>query len=92
MKVIVFLLLKELTEESLPFLILFHKPDDMESVRTFEKEVKRQLLHLKRKLNFCCAPLHSRYFSNFIHSSIQSLSLLFNPSLINSTFLQLIES
>ena len=48
---------EELTEEGLPFLILFHKPDDLESVKLFEKEVQRQLIHeksinLKKKLNF----------------------------------------
>ncbi len=36
---------EEMTEEGLPFLILFHKPDDMESVVTFDREVHRQLVH-----------------------------------------------
>jgi endoplasmic reticulum resident protein 44 len=36
-----------LTEEGLPFLILFHKPDDMDSVKIFEKEVQHQLAHEK---------------------------------------------
>jgi len=34
---------EELTEEGLPFLILFHKPDDLDSIKTFEREVQRQL-------------------------------------------------
>jgi len=38
---------EELTEEGLPFVILFHKPDDLESVKLFEKEVQRQLIHEK---------------------------------------------
>lgn len=37
---------EELTEGGLPFLIIFHKTDDMESIKIFEKEVKRQLPHL----------------------------------------------
>lgn len=37
---------EELTEGGLPFLIIFHKPDDTESVKVFETEVKRQLGHL----------------------------------------------
>jgi len=34
---------EELTEGGLPFLILFHKPGDTESIKQFETEVKRQL-------------------------------------------------
>lgn len=37
---------EELTEGGLPFLILFHKPDDTASIKQFETEVKRQLGHL----------------------------------------------
>ena len=49
--------IQELTEEGLPFLILFHHPDDTESISEFEKEVKRQLVHLKRKqLENCFVP------------------------------------
>ena len=43
---------KELTEEGLPFLILFHKPDDMDSVKIFEKEVQHQLAHEKSDYDF----------------------------------------
>lgn len=35
---------QELTEEGLPFLILFHHPDDTESVKIFTREVQNQLL------------------------------------------------
>ncbi len=34
---------EELTDEGLPFLILFHKADDHESVTMFEREVAKQL-------------------------------------------------
>ena len=47
--------LKELTEEGLPFLILFHKPEDMSSVVTFEREVIKQLVHERSKsFKFIC--------------------------------------
>lgn len=42
---------EELTEEGLPFLILFHRAEDMDSVKTFEHEVKSQLSHLKSTIN-----------------------------------------
>lgn len=42
---------EELTEEGLPFLILFHKPDDQLSVKVFETEVVRQLVHEKSTIN-----------------------------------------
>ena len=41
---------EELTEEGLPFLILFRKNDDEASLRLFERQVQTQLLHLKSKL------------------------------------------
>jgi len=34
---------EELTDEGLPFLILFHKADDHESIALFEREVAKQL-------------------------------------------------
>ena len=43
---------EELTEEGLPFLILFHHPDDNESVRQFNDVVLRELLSEKRKKYF----------------------------------------
>jgi len=42
---------EELTEEGLPFLILFHKPDDLESIAIFEREVGRQLIHERNSIN-----------------------------------------
>lgn len=40
---------EELTEEGLPFLILFHKPDDKESIRKYNDVVQKELLDEKRK-------------------------------------------
>ena len=42
---------EELTEEGLPFLILFHKPDDNESVKQYHEVVQKYLLQDKRKLS-----------------------------------------
>ena len=36
--------LQELTEEGLPFLILFHNPDDQATLETYNAEVAKQLL------------------------------------------------
>jgi len=49
---------EELTEEGLPFLILFHKPDDMDSVKIFEKEVQHQLAHEKGSITAVHADGH----------------------------------
>jgi endoplasmic reticulum resident protein 44 len=56
---------EELTEEGLPFLILFHNPDDTESVREFNDLVKRELLGERSQVTFLTAdglkfahPLH----------------------------------
>ncbi|KAL3855311.1 hypothetical protein ACJMK2_014859 [Sinanodonta woodiana] len=56
---------EELTEEGLPFLILFHHPDDIATVETFNTEVVKQLLGDKNSVNFLTAdglkfshPLH----------------------------------
>lgn len=38
---------KELTEEGIPFLILFHQKDDTESLEKFQQEVARQLISEK---------------------------------------------
>lgn len=39
--------LQELTEEGLPFLILFHLKEDTESLEKFQQEVTRQLISEK---------------------------------------------
>lgn len=41
---------EELTEEGLPFLILFHKPTDTESVKKYKEIIRRELESEKRKL------------------------------------------
>lgn len=41
---------EELTEEGLPFLILFHNPDDKESIKRYNELVQKELLSEKRKI------------------------------------------
>ena len=40
---------EELTEEGIPFLILFHKPEDNESVKKFNDVVRNELMSEKSK-------------------------------------------
>ncbi|XP_046469730.1 endoplasmic reticulum resident protein 44 isoform X1 [Neodiprion pinetum] len=56
---------EELTEEGLPFLILFHKPDDTESVKAYKDIISGSLINEKQSINFLTAdglkfahPLH----------------------------------
>ncbi|XP_057325744.1 endoplasmic reticulum resident protein 44 isoform X2 [Microplitis mediator] len=56
---------EELTEEGLPFLILFHAPDDMDSVKKYKDVVASTLTDEKQNVNFLTAdgykfahPLH----------------------------------
>jgi len=56
---------EELTEEGLPFLILFHKPDDTQSVKEYSELVSKELMSEKANVNFLTAdgiqfahPLH----------------------------------
>lgn len=56
---------EELTEEGLPFLILFYNPDDKSIIDRYNNEVSKQLLHEKNNINFLTAdgskfshPLH----------------------------------
>lgn len=58
--------LQELTEEGLPFLILFHMKEDTESLETFQNEVARQLISEKGRL-----------FEGFIFICFHCLSLPF---------------
>ena len=46
---------EELTEEGLPFLILFHKPDDVDSVKLYKDIVNQELISEKRKLLMICS-------------------------------------
>ncbi|XP_057691501.1 endoplasmic reticulum resident protein 44 [Corythoichthys intestinalis] len=43
---------EELTEEGIPFLILFHLKEDNESLEKFQREVARQLISEKGSINF----------------------------------------
>lgn len=43
---------EELTEEGIPFLILFHLKEDTESLEKFQHEVARQLISEKGSINF----------------------------------------
>ncbi|XP_076009866.1 endoplasmic reticulum resident protein 44 [Genypterus blacodes] len=43
---------EELTEEGIPFLILFHVKEDAESLEIFQHEVARQLISEKGSINF----------------------------------------
>nr|XP_034840394.1 endoplasmic reticulum resident protein 44-like [Maniola hyperantus] len=43
---------EELTEEGLPFLVLFHKPTDTESVKKYKEIVRRELESEKQNINF----------------------------------------
>lgn len=56
---------EELTEEGLPFLILFHHPDDKTSIKKYNEIVQTQLIEEKSNINFLTAdgfkfahPLH----------------------------------
>ncbi|KAL0108375.1 hypothetical protein PUN28_015131 [Cardiocondyla obscurior] len=56
---------EELTEEGLPFLILFHAPDDLQSVKQYKYIVTKSLMSEKQNVNFLTAdglkfahPLH----------------------------------
>ncbi|CAH3159572.1 unnamed protein product [Porites lobata] len=56
---------EELTEEGVPFLLLFHHPDDQASVELFKSEISKQLIMERGNVNFLIAdglkfshPLH----------------------------------
>ena len=56
---------EELTEEGLPFLILFHKPDDKQSVEAYTEVIHKELYTESASVNFLTAdglkfahPLH----------------------------------
>lgn len=56
---------EELTEEGLPFLILFHNPDDTENIKKYTALVQQELADQKQNVNFLSAdgiqfahPLH----------------------------------
>lgn len=43
---------EELTEEGLPFLILFYNPDSLDVIKDFKSIVETQLITEKREFNF----------------------------------------
>ncbi|KAH8397745.1 hypothetical protein KR222_000323, partial [Zaprionus bogoriensis] len=56
---------EELTEEGLPFLILFYRPDDLNAIKDYKSIIEQQLLDEKQNVNFLTAdgkrfahPLH----------------------------------
>ncbi|XP_067638885.1 endoplasmic reticulum resident protein 44 isoform X2 [Eurosta solidaginis] len=49
---------EELTEEGLPLLILFHKKDDVESIKDYKAIIEAQLLDEKQNVNFLTADGH----------------------------------
>lgn len=51
---------QELTEEGLPFLILFHIKEDTESLEQFQQEVARQLISEKGGCVCVCGILYLR--------------------------------
>lgn len=56
---------EELTEEGLPFLILFHHPDDVETVRKFTEMCQSELLSERTNVNFLIAD--GKKFSHPLH-------------------------
>nr|CAH7749310.1 unnamed protein product [Callosobruchus chinensis] len=56
---------EELTEEGLPFLILFHAREDKESVKRFNEIVQTELLSEKQNINFLTAD--GQRFSHPLH-------------------------
>ncbi|XP_028513934.1 endoplasmic reticulum resident protein 44 [Exaiptasia diaphana] len=56
---------EELTEEGLPFLLLFYNPTDRKSIEEFKDEVAKQLIHEKGKVNFLIAD--GKKFSHPLH-------------------------
>jgi endoplasmic reticulum resident protein 44 len=44
---------EELTEDGIPFLILFHKPEDNESVKKFNDVVRNELMSERSKFHVC---------------------------------------
>ena len=84
-----FVFKQELTEEGLPFLILFHNTDDTDIVETYNNEVAKQLLSEKCK---CFGMSLWSYLSHFYMSlgiigTINSSShTIYEYKFVNTTF------
>lgn len=63
---------EELTEEGLPFLLLFHRPEDTHSVTRFNLAVMRELLAERGSINFLTAD--GTTFSHPLHHLGKSVS------------------
>ena len=60
---------EELTEEGIPFLILFHKPEDNESVKKFNDVVRNELMSEKSKfLTRACVMSEIYFFTGVVIS------------------------
>lgn len=58
---------EELTEEGLPFLILFHNPSDNESVKKYKEVISRELQPEKRKCQIKSKHFCGLFFSRDMH-------------------------
>lgn len=71
---------EELTEEGLPFLILFHAPNDTESIKSFKSIVETQLIGEKRKyrpmIHIWRAWLKNAYPFFFVSFYIENINFL----------------
>lgn len=70
---------EELTEEGLPFLILFYRPDDLNAIKDYKAIIEQQLLDEKRKLSIFCIYI---YFLNiYLNQLYPVLIIKFVPFL-----------
>ena len=63
---------QELTEEGLPFVILFYNPDDTSIVDRYKKVISSQMMHEKVNVNFLSAD--GNKFSHPLHHLGKSAS------------------
>ena len=67
---------EELTEEGLPFLILFHDPEDNESIKQYSDVVQRELLEDKRKQISTLSNFENVKNSSFLISFSENVNFL----------------
>ncbi|XP_055586662.1 endoplasmic reticulum resident protein 44 [Uranotaenia lowii] len=63
---------EELTEEGLPFLILFHTPEDTQSIKDYKTIIETQLMSEKQNINFLTAD--GKQFAHPLHHLGKSMS------------------
>ncbi|CAF1043121.1 unnamed protein product [Adineta ricciae] len=73
---------EELTDQGLPFLILFHHPNDTQSVSLFKQQVEKQLKHETQSIN--CLHANGLKFTHPLKHLNKDLSDL--PLLVIDTF------